>query len=231
MKCTNCGNPNLIVVDESSYQCPYCQSYVDRSTQKESDQPTLSPKTVSIDYSTFEQSIVNLRTDQGNGTGFIIHSKGWVLTNHHIVQDDIVLLGTVGQSNREYEFEVLATGQAKGVDIALLEILDVDHQAFPVISPAKTMPKIGDMAVTLGNPRNLGISLSKGSVSRISESTLQLDITVNPGNSGGPVLNDQGECIGIISYKQEGVEGYGFAIPLQQIKRFLNQFKAKEETL
>lgn len=229
MKCLNCGARNMDRIDDSHFLCPYCltQFHRDDFSFAESN-PSSTPKKAPLDYAQFEPAIVNLFSSEGNGTGFIIHSKGWVLTNQHVIQDEIIVQGTVGDSVKKYELEVLATGTDHGIDIALLEILNPDTP-FTAIQPATENPKIGEVAVTIGNPKNLGISLSKGTVSRQTKDVLQLDITVNAGNSGGPVLNESGECIGVISYKQAGVEGYGFAVPFTRIKRFLADYQQLKE--
>lgn len=229
MKCLNCGAAKLERFDAQQMICPYCQTIqAPIATHTRKEEASKRKHSPTIDFSGFEGSIVNLTTDQGSGTGFIIHSKGWVLTNQHVVNDEIIVHGTVGQSTLAYELEVIGSGHNDQLDLALLEILEADR-TFPVIKPAQELPKIGDTAITLGNPRDLGISLSKGSVSRVSETVLQLDLTVNSGNSGGPVLNEHGECIGVISYKQDDVEGYGFAVPLSKMRTFLKSFNPREE--
>ena len=228
MKCPNCGASHLEVFNDSQYRCNYCQTeYAKIELDPPSSPSTPKPVDPDIDFSHYANAIVNILTERGNGTGFVIHERGWVLTNHHVIQDDIIVHGTVGDEPEAYELEVLATGKAMGVDLALLEILH-PTAPFRAISPAQTPPKIGDMAATIGHPKNLGISLSKGYVSRQTDTILQLDLTVNAGNSGGPVLNHHGECIGIISYKQSDVDGYGFAVPLKKIKMFLAEYRAKE---
>lgn len=230
MKCPTCGASQLIDETSTHLRCSYCQTSVDKKAlEKASSHP--SPHAPdSHDYSHYESSVVNLLTDRGNGTGFIIHERGWVLTNHHVIQDDLIVHGIVGNQTNTYELEVLATGQSLGIDIALLEILNPDR-SFIAIHPANKAPRLGDLAVTIGNPKNLGISLSKGSVSRQTDDVLQLDLTVNAGNSGGPVLNELGRCIGVISYKQSDIDGYCFAVPLTQIKSFLAHYQRSKETL
>lgn len=230
MKCPSCGSPQLIEETSTHLRCAYCQiSVAKKELEKQAPRPSGNPQ-AAHDYAQYESSVVNLLTDRGNGTGFIIHERGWVLTNHHVIEDDIIIQGTVGNQSNTYELEVLATGESLGIDIALLEILNPGG-AFKAIHPAKKPPRIGDLAVTIGNPKNLGISLSKGSVSRQTDEVLQLDLTVNAGNSGGPVLNESGQCIGVISYKQSDIDGYGFAVPLVKIKTFLAHYQRSKESL
>jgi S1-C subfamily serine protease len=88
---------------------------------------------------------------------------------------------------------------------------------------------LGDEVVTIGNPHGIGLSMSKGVISRLDdENNLQLNMQLNPGNSGGPVLNQQRELLGIVSYLIKEISGMSFAIGIEKIKEFMNEFKGEE---
>jgi serine protease Do len=91
---------------------------------------------------------------------------------------------------------------------------------------ADDVPSLGDEVITIGNPRGIGLSISKGVISRIGDDgDLQLNLQLNPGNSGGPVVNQQGELIGVISFLVEEIQAMSFAIGLPQIKAFIEEAK------
>lgn len=221
MNCKFCGSSKLNQIDSNQYQCAYCGERQELSKTVEQTQPV---KTHAFPYEKVEKGILHLVSSTGSGTGFLIHKKGYVLTNQHVIEDLDIIFGYMLNHPLKLELEVIGDGSMMGLDLALLKIIDLPDDLVPILF-TKTSIRIGDTAYTVGNPKNLGTSLSKGTVSRMDEKILQCDLTVNAGNSGGPVLNEQGECIGIISYKQEDVEGYAFAVPLEKIKSFLLHFK------
>jgi S1-C subfamily serine protease len=108
--------------------------------------------------------------------------------------------------------------------LCLLKIVSTNQ--FDKIPFATHPPSLGEEVSTIGNPRGIGLSVSKGYISRLSDDgDLQLNIQLNPGNSGGPVLNQQGELVGIISFLIEEIQAMSFAIGLSQIKAFIEEAK------
>lgn len=222
MKCQQCGSEKLINIGANRFQCEYClEISIFQEVKKPQPEPELKP---TFPHHQVEKGILNIVSGSGHGTGFIIHKNGWVLTNHHVVEDLDIVNGFIVNRPHKLELEVMGDGHHMGFDLALLKIIDPPEDLIP-IGFAKTPPQISDTVYTMGNPKNLGLSLSKGSISRQDDKILQCDLTVNPGNSGGPVLNESGECVGVISYKQEDVEGYAFAVPLPLVKTFIYEFK------
>lgn len=221
MNCKYCGSSKLNHINANLYQCFYCGENQEFLKVVDKAQSIKSP---SFPYERVEKGIIHLVSSTGSGTGFLIHHKGYVLTNQHVIEDLDIIFGYMLNHPLKLELEVIGDGAMMGLDLALLKIIDRPENLIP-IPFTRTPVRISDTAYTIGNPKNLGTSLSKGTVSRIDEKILQCDLTVNAGNSGGPVLNEQGECIGVISYKQEDVEGYAFAVPLEKIKSFLLHFK------
>jgi len=227
MLCKQCGSHELKLVAPEVYQCQRCLS--ENHISKTPEPPTQTQTSnKEVDFELIEKGIVRLQSEAGTGTGFFIHPEGYLLTNAHVVKEVEIIQGYIGQSPVLYEFEVFANGDVLDLDLAVLKL--IDEAPFKPLKMASHLPKLADNLMTVGNPKNLGISISKGALSRITEKEYQLDLTVNPGNSGGPVINQEGEVVGVISYLLQEVQGMGFAINLPTIKTFLKLvFKSREE--
>lgn len=167
-----------------------------------------------------------------SGTGFIVDSDGYILTNYHVISDsrDVSLTLHDGTS---YDAEILGYNQDH--DIAVLKI---EATNLPVVTLGKSSDiKVGEEVVTIGHPLSMPYSMSGGMISAtnrlISDSSgnpiyvLQTDCSLNEGNSGGPVFNMNGEVIGIANAKLAGtdVEGMGFAVPIDNAIKDYEQIK------
>src|SRR5215831_14758921 len=167
---------------------------------------------------------------QGAGSGFIISQDGLILTNHHVVGEaDRV---TVKLSDgREFTAKTIGTDPAS--DIAVIKI---EARGLPVLTLGDSdAMEVGDWVIAAGNPFGLTQTITVGVVSakgrsRLSitdfEDFIQTDAAVNPGNSGGPLLNLQGEAIGVttaIATRSGGYMGIGFAIPSNMVKAIEQQ--------
>jgi serine protease DegS len=157
------------------------------------------------------------------GSGVIMNDRGYIITNRHVIKD-AQLITVVLQDGRRYE--ALLVGSDSLTDLAVLKI---DPGNLPVIPINSKRPAhIGDVVLAIGNPYNLGQTVTQGIISatgRISLSTtgrqtfLQTDASINRGNSGGALVNSLGELMGIntLTYDKvtdgETPEGLGFAIP------------------
>lgn len=165
----------------------------------------------------------------GTGSGFIVDADGVVLTNAHVVANaDEVLVKLTDQ--REYRAKVL--GSDVSTDVAVLKI---EAKNLPVVKlgdPAAT--RVGDWVVAIGTPYGLDNTVTSGIVSAKSRSLpgdgvvpfIQTDAAVNPGNSGGPLVNLQGEIIGIntaIATRTGGFQGISFAIPANTVQNTVDQ--------
>ena len=168
----------------------------------------------------------------GLGTGFIIDSDGFILTNNHVVEgaDEI----KVTLTNKK-EFAAKVVGRDPKTDLALVKIeSNVSLSSLPLGDSDQL--EVGDWVVAIGNPFGLGNTVTAGIVSakyrQIGEGAydnfIQTDASINPGNSGGPLLNTKGEAIGInsaILSQSGGSVGIGFAIPINMAKELLPQLK------
>jgi S1-C subfamily serine protease len=175
--------------------------------------------------------------EQGQGSGFILDKQGHILTNNHVIEGaEIVQITT--SDKHTYKAQVLHRDPSH--DIALLQI-----QGSPNLQPAtladSTSLVVGQQVYAIGNPFGFNGTMTRGIVSAIRsiempsgnkiENAIQTDASVNPGNSGGPLLNSRGEVIGIttlIASNPNGganqSAGIGFAIPIATAKAVLSDF-------
>ncbi len=186
------------------------------------------------DFFNFPDSQPQTRKARGLGTGFIISSDGYICTNHHVVQNvDTV---TVTVSDKDYEAEIIGSDQL--TDIALLKIKSKDRnfKFKPVYFGDSGKVKVGDLVVAIGNPFGLDRTFTTGVVSATGRNQLdslgnmhiQTDAAINQGNSGGPLINIDGEVIGVnraIYSGSGGNVGIGFAIPVNIARDTLIQLK------
>ncbi len=173
------------------------------------------------------------RPSKSHGSGFFIDNKGYILTNAHVVKGaDEITVSTTDQ--KEYKAELV--GLDESTDIALLKIDKDDSPAAKIGDSDKT--EVGNWVLAIGSPFGFDYTATKGIVSAVSRSLpdgtyvpfIQTDAAVNPGNSGGPLFNLDGEVIGINSqiYSQTGsFNGLAFAIPINTAMHIAEQLKTK----
>ncbi len=168
---------------------------------------------------------------QGLGTGFIIHERGLVLTNHHVIDgaEEIVV-----RLSNDQEYEAKVVGAYPPLDVALLSFAPKERLVAAPLGDSERV-EIGEWVIAIGNPFGLnhtvtaGIVSAKGrrDISPGSEPNLarfiQTDASINPGNSGGPLINIRGEVIGINTAINPAGQGIGFAVPIDMIKTVLPQ--------
>ena len=173
------------------------------------------------------------RQGEGVGSGVIFDDQGLILTNNHVIEgaDSITVILPDGR-----EFEAQLLGRSPANDIALLQIQGDDLPVTPLGSSDDL--QVGEWVVAIGNP--LGLSRSSptvtvGVVSALGrtlaadqdgeaiENLIQTDAAINPGNSGGPLVNLDGEVIGINTAKIPTAEGIGFAVPIADAQRIIDQ--------
>ena len=158
---------------------------------------------------------------RGIGSGFIIEAQGYVLTNAHVVEDaDEVMVRLAGDKS---EYKARVVGSDRQTDVALLK---VDAKGLPVVTLGDSGKlKAGAWVAAIGSPFGLANTITAGIVSATERSLadetfvpfIQTDVAVNPGNSGGPLLNANGEVVGINSQiysRTGGYMGLSFAIPI-----------------
>lgn len=165
------------------------------------------------------------------GTGFIINSKGDILTNNHVIQeaDEIVVKLDDGRA-----LQARVIGRDERLDIAVLR--PVEQGTFPYVDLGDSQAlEVGDWVVAVGNPFGLGHTVTAGIVSAKArvlgagpyDDFIQTDASINPGNSGGPLFNVEGEVVGINTAIIASGQGIGFAIPINLAKEVIPQLVTK----
>jgi len=180
------------------------------------------------------KSVVTIRTDVGQGTGFIITDDGYIVTNAHVLADAFGYLAT-GIKAITYEQNIISAdfiGYDGTFDIALLQILG-NYEKLKLADSEDV--QIGEKVIAIGNPLGLQFSVSDGIVSAVHrtginelEAYIQTTAALNPGNSGGPLINTQGKVIGINNFKVSGGENLGFALESNYIKDIVNEIAEQQ---
>ena len=173
------------------------------------------------------------RPQEGVGSGVIVDSRGYILTNSHVIGDGRAKsINVLFEDGETVEGEVLwydslldlAIVKAPGSNLPIAELGDSDDL------------EVGELAVAIGNPLGLDFqrSVTSGVISglhrsiridqyNVIEDLIQTDASINPGNSGGPLLNSEGQVIGINTAKIQTGEGLGFSIPINLVKPIIEE--------
>ena len=180
-----------------------------------------------------------LRKDYSLGSGCIIDASGYVVTCAHVVYRATRINVTLFDGSR-YLAKIIASDELN--DIALLKIvgLEPDKKLQPVKMAMPGDLLLGETVVVVGNPYGLGSTISRGVLSAVGRKIvhqgkvlfgdiLQTDAPVYPGNSGGPLININGEMIGISAAIHRDARGIGFAIPLQRVENTLARWFVPEK--
>lgn len=170
-------------------------------------------------------SVVTVETDDKFGSGVIISNEGHIITNYHVIEGKSEILVKIG---KEKKIKVELIKSNKDYDLALLKINNYETKGLTFSNSDST--SVGDEVFAAGTPidKTLGQTITKGIISGYREyngvNFIQTDVSINSGNSGGPLLNSQGEIIGINTLKATGVgiSGVGFSISSNTVLEMLN---------
>jgi serine protease Do/serine protease DegQ len=168
----------------------------------------------------------------GLGSGVIIDKRGLVLTNFHVVKgaDEILIRLS---DKREYRGQILGTDPK--TDLAVVRF-QPDHEVTVATLGNSDALRVGEWAIAIGNPFGLDQTVTVGVISATGrsdvgvatyENFIQTDASINPGNSGGPLVNLKGEVIGVNTAIVAAGQGIGFAIPINMVKRVVDQLVDK----
>jgi serine protease Do/serine protease DegQ len=168
----------------------------------------------------------------GLGSGVIIDKRGLVLTNFHVVKgaDEILIRLS---DKREYRGQILGTDPK--TDLALVKF-QPDHEITVATLGDSDALRVGEWAIAIGNPFGLDQTVTVGVISATGrsdvgiatyENFIQTDASINPGNSGGPLVNLKGQVIGVNTAIVAAGQGIGFAIPINMVKRVVDQLVDK----
>ncbi|GGE61164.1 Do family serine endopeptidase [Paenalcaligenes hominis] len=167
---------------------------------------------------------------RGVGSGFIISNDGYILTNNHVIADAKDIFVTL-VDGKEYKAKVI--GADERTDVALIKVEANDLPPLKIGNPGAL--KKGQWVMAIGSPFGLDSTVTVGIVSAINRDTgdylpfIQTDVAVNPGNSGGPLLNLSGEVVGVNSQiisRSGGFMGISLAIPIDEAMNVVEQLKA-----
>ncbi len=186
----------------------------------------------------FSDNALPKEESHGQGSGFFFDSRGYILTNAHVIEGAKTI--TVKLSNSKKELPATLVGKDTALDIAVLKV-QLDQKVSVLNLGDSQKSRIGEWVVAIGNPLGLdhtvtlGIISAKGRPIRAAsgntlthyENMIQTDAAINPGNSGGPLLNLKGEVIGINTAVSQAGQGLGFAIPINSVKEILNELITK----
>ena len=184
----------------------------------------------------FGPAVVVVKSPAGLGSGFIVHADGYLITNFHVIE---------GQKHFTVTQFVQAGAELKRVihkkirivaldvfhDLAVLQIEDAHAAPFPTVVLGPEEPVLGESVFVIGNPAGLERTVTEGILShtgRLFEGSLylQIDASVNPGNSGGPLFNGQGQVIGVVNMGSRIMQGLNFAIPVRHVAFLLDHIEA-----
>ena len=165
-------------------------------------------------------SIVSIGTNLGQGSGAIIDETGFIVTNFHVVKGASIIR-VLTYDNKVYDAQLI--GYDDLVDIAVLKV----NGNFKKLGFGDSdSVKVGERVIALGNPAGLSFSVTEGIISSVHRKGpnnlniyTQTDVPVNPGNSGGPLVDTNSRIIGINDFKIAGFEGLGFAIESNTVKQ------------
>ena len=194
----------------------------------------VGPTVVGVNTKTKQMSIFGrMQESEGSGSGIILTSDGYIVTNNHVIDgaDEITVVLSDGKS-----YKATLTGADSRTDLAVLKV-DGNNLPYATLGNSSEL-QVGELAVAIGNPlgEELAGTVTGGYISALNRSIMvddkkfnliQTDAAINPGNSGGALVNNYGEVIGINSVKMssEGVEGIGFAIPIDEAKPIIEDLK------
>ncbi|MGB8648573.1 MAG: trypsin-like peptidase domain-containing protein [Anaerolineae bacterium] len=172
---------------------------------------------------------------QGQGSGVIFRRDGQILTNAHVIQNADKITVTLADGRR---FEGAVMGADRARDVAAIKI---GARELPVAELSERPLKIGQLVIAVGNPLGLGWTVTSGVVSALGrslpgprtmqlENLIQTDAPINPGSSGGPLVDSRGRVVGITTAVVQFAQGLGFAIPAATALNVLGKVKPRAKT-
>ena len=171
-------------------------------------------------------AVVTVTSEGGHGSGCILASEGWIVTNHHVVDDTTAQYEVHFANGTSLPANIVRWDPV--VDVALLKV-DTTGLSTLALRPTNDPVDIGDAVYAVGTPYDQGLdaTVTRGIISsrrgKGMEQRLQTDVSISPGNSGGALLDEQGRWLGVVNAKLVAmdVDGIGFAIPVEALPRAL----------
>ena len=170
------------------------------------------------------RAVVSVKTNDGQGSGVIYNPNGYIITNRHVI-DGASSIWVVDYNGRSYPVQILGFGV--DVDLAILKINS--SETFDYLQ-FEDQISVGQHVIAVGNPLGLSFTVTEGIISAVNRKTddtnvgyMQTDVSINAGNSGGPLVNAAGDIVGINTFKIDATEGLGFAIPANIVENIAMQ--------
>lgn len=193
-------------------------------------------------YAAASPAVVSVRTNTGQGTGFLIDDDGTIVTNQHVVGGSSTVVVKFGQDGVSIDGDVLGTDESTDLAVVSIEGDRVPRGVRPLRFADSRNVAVGDFAIAIGNPFGLDRTATEGIISGLGRSIrapngfeideiIQTDAPINPGNSGGPLLDSGGRVIGVNSQiatsgmGAQGNIGIGFAVPSNTARVIVPQLK------
>jgi serine protease Do len=191
--------------------------------------PAAATTTANRVYTKANPAVVTIRGNGSLGSGFIISTDGYVVTNAHVVKGQPAVVTLImADGKTEIPADLVGFGK-NGLDLALLKI-NRRGQKFPTVAPSQTTSRVGDNIYAIGTPFDEAFknTLTTGIVSaiRADGKFVQHNAAINPGNSGGPLLNDRGEVVGVNTLgigRDTGNVGLNIAIGVDIVRQFVSE--------
>ncbi len=175
------------------------------------------------------KNVVAVMTENSVGSGFFVNQDGYIVTNYHVVQgrENVRIL-----TYDKQPIQAIIIGVDKLRDLALLKI--EDQYDYLKLADSDTL-QVGRKVIAIGNPLGLSFTVTEGIISGLDregpnglEEYVQTDVSLNPGNSGGPLIDTQGEVVGINNFKIGDAESLGFALESNSIRESINAIAGKK---
>lgn len=176
----------------------------------------------------YQNTVVQIATKSGTGTGFYLLDYDLIVTNHHVVGDNQNVT-IKGRTFNKMLAKVVFSDEK--YDLAfLLPPLDMKQLPELKLGDYETLHD-GDLVIAIGHPYGLNYTATQGVISRVDRvqqgiKYIQIDAAINPGNSGGPLINVQGRVVGVNTFIIKGGDNLGFALPVSYLHDALEQYKA-----
>jgi serine protease Do len=176
------------------------------------------------------KGVMSISGDKSGGTGFVIDDEGYIVTNYHVVEEN-TKIKAISYDEKEYVARLIGYDTKR--DVALLKIESGNYEVLELGNEEDI--QVGKKVIAIGNPLGLSFSATEGIISGIDREGpnglnvyIQTDVSLNPGNSGGPLINTEGKVVGINNFKISGdSEGLGFALEIQEAMGSVNAISRK----
>lgn len=170
------------------------------------------------------KSVVTISTERSIGSGFIIHEEGYIVTNYHVISGQENKTVILNHARERFTASIIGKDELR--DIALLKI---EGNYTPLFLAEKEEIQVGRKVIAIGNPLGLSFTVTEGIISALDrtgpsglDEYVQTDVSLNPGNSGGPLIDIRGHVVGINNFKIGDADNLGFSLESAAIKESVN---------